>query len=205
MNCAVIVYAVASVPLLRIGLLLVVIREGKHRTASALPNYHASVPNPVSSLAFPRHSERSKESGGDGGGALIGPRPCSWVPQHPARTLRRNTCRGEIYRAQDPPPPLHCKLKVSLASNAPVLKPGRVTQRLSDTNTSGAINRAPTPEGFVRLLSIASILSIRGKHLRPLVPNPVSSLAFPRHSERSEESRGCGGGALNCSKVISEP
>jgi len=78
-----------------------------------------------------------------------------------------------------------------------VLKPARVTQRLSDTNTSGAINRAPTPEGFVRLLSIASILSIvsiasiasilsilsiRGKHLRPPVLNPVSSLAFPRHS-----------------------
>jgi hypothetical protein len=39
------------------------------------------------------------------------------LPQHPARTLRRNTCRGAIYRAQDPPPPLHCKLKVSLASN----------------------------------------------------------------------------------------
>ncbi|NLO33415.1 MAG: hypothetical protein GX117_08685, partial [Candidatus Hydrogenedentes bacterium] len=48
-----------------------------------------------------------------------------------------------------------------------------------DTNTSGAINRAPTPEGFVRLLSIVSIpsipsivsiLSIRKKHLRPYPP-----------------------------------
>ena len=88
---------------------------------------------------------------------------CFSTPQH-------NTCRGEIYRAQDPPPSLHCKLKVSLASSARVLEPRRVTQRLNDTNTSGAINRAPTPEGLVRLRSIPSIPSIpsiRSKHLPP--------------------------------------
>ena len=105
---------------------------------------------------------------------------CFGATQHPAPTLRRNTCRGEIYRAQNPPSWLHCRLKVSLASSARVLKPRRVTQRLNDTNTTGAINRAPTPEGFVRLPSIRSILSIRSKHLRPQSTGPPNPWSKPR-------------------------
>gem|GEM_PF-3258592 len=48
-----------------------------------------------------------------------------------------------------------------------VCEPRYITQRLNDSKASGAINRAPTPESVVRLPSIVSIRSLRGKLLYP--------------------------------------